>query len=199
MIFSLTPRTPTLDTPRKTGWMALPVVAFVMLALLFGVSLRSGDPSKLPSTFLDKPAPAFAFTAIDGLGTLGPPVNGFDQATLAAGAVTVVNFWASWCAPCVDEHPQLITLKGRPGVTLAGVNVKDDPAAARQFLARYGNPFAMIGADRAGRGSIEWGVYGTPETFIVNGRGVIVYKHVGPITADALAKKIIPMIEAARR
>ena len=111
----------------------------------------------------------------------------------------MLNFWASWCAPCVEEHPQLVALKGRRGIAVVGVNVKDDPTAARQFLNRYGNPFSMIGADRVGRGSIEWGVYGTPETFILNGKGLITYKHVGPISNDALEKKILPAIEAARR
>ena len=199
---------PGLPRPRAFGWVAFPVVAFATVAALFAVSLK-GDPSKLPSAFLGKPVPAFAFTPVDGLGatgigttgtgTTGTLVNGFDQAALGHGSVTVVNFWASWCAPCIDEHPQLVALKDRPGLVVAGVNVKDDPAAARQFLNRYGNPFAIIGADRTGRGSIEWGVYGTPETFIVDGKGVILFKHVGPISPDSLEKTILPAIEAAKR
>jgi cytochrome c biogenesis protein CcmG, thiol:disulfide interchange protein DsbE len=193
-----------LDTPRTSGWLALPVVAFATLAVLFGVSLKGGDPSRLPSALLNKPAPNYTFTPVEALGDLAPPVNGFSQSTImdtrsAPNRVTVVNFWASWCAPCVDEHPQLVALKGRPGVVIVGVNVKDDPSNARQFLNRYGNPFAIIGADRVGRGSIEWGVYGTPETFILDAKGVITYKHVGPITPEALEKKVLPAIQAARR
>jgi cytochrome c biogenesis protein CcmG, thiol:disulfide interchange protein DsbE len=184
--------------PRGLGWMALPALLFGTIAILFAIALTPGrDPQRLPSVFLGKPAPAFVFTPVDGLGNIAPPVNGFDQTALAKGGVTVVNFWASWCAPCVDEHPQLTALKGRPGVTLAGVNYKDDPAAARQFLNRYGNPFGALGADKSGRGAIEWGVYGTPETFVINGRGQIVFKHVGPISAGDLEKKILPAITAA--
>ena len=97
--------------------------------------------------------------------------------------MSVVNFWASWCAPCVQEHPLLVALKERTGVQLYGVNYKDQAAAARRFLGRYGNPFAAVGVDANGRAAIEWGVYGMPETFIVNGKGEIVYKHVGPISA----------------
>lgn len=184
--------------PRTIGWVALPVVLFATVALLFTAALTSGnDPSRLPSVFIGKPAPAFAFAAIPDLGSSASKTNGFDQSALADGRVTVLNFWASWCAPCIDEHPQLVTLGTFPGVTLVGVNVKDDPAAARQFLARHGNPFAILGADRNGRGSIEWGVYGTPETFVLNGRGAIVYKHVGPITEADLKGKIGRAIEAA--
>jgi cytochrome c biogenesis protein CcmG, thiol:disulfide interchange protein DsbE len=185
--------------PRRIGWVALPVALFGTVALLFAVALQPGrDPTRLPSMFLGKPAPAYAFAPIEGL-QAGQALNGFDQTAFAGGNVTVVNFWASWCAPCVDEHPQLVALKGTPGVTLAGVNVKDDPANARQFLNRYGNPFAELGADRNGRGSIEWGVYGTPETFILDAKGKIAYKHVGPITPNDLATRILPAIEAARR
>lgn len=184
--------------PRGTGWVALPVVLFATIAVLFLVSLK-GNPNLIPSALLGKPAPVFAFTAIEGLGTAGPATNGFDQSALATGEVTVVNFWASWCAPCVDEHPQLVALKSRTGVRVAGVNVKDDPAAARQFLTRYGNPYTMIGADRTGRGSIEWGVYGTPETFIVDAKGVLRLKHVGPITPEDLDRKILPAIAAAKK
>ena len=184
--------------PRTMGWVAFPLVLFATLAVLFAVSLKSGDPSRLPSAFIGKSARPYAFAPIEALGSAGPAANGFDEKALANGTVTVLNFWASWCAPCVDEHPQLVALKGRPGVTIGGVNVKDDPSAARQFLNRYGNPFNLVGADRNGRGSIEWGVYGTPETFIVNGQGVITYKHVGPITPESLEKKILPAIEAAK-
>jgi cytochrome c biogenesis protein CcmG, thiol:disulfide interchange protein DsbE len=183
----------------RVGWVALPVVLFATLAVLFAVSLKSGDPSRLPSALIGKPVPTFAFGPVEGLGDVGPPINGFDRGALGQGQITVVNFWASWCAPCVQEHPQLVALKGLPGVRVFGVNVKDDPAAARQFLARYGNPYSGIGADRVGRGSIEWGVYGTPETFVVDGAGKIVFKFVGPITAAALAEKILPAIDAARK
>lgn len=180
---------------RGIGWVALPVVLFASVAVLFGVALQPGrDPTRLPSMFIDKSAPAFAFTPIEGLGE-----TGFDQTAFAGGGVTVLNFWASWCAPCIDEHPQLVALKGKAGVTVAGVNVKDEPANARQFLNRYGNPFGRLAADRNGRGSIEWGVYGTPETFILNGKGQITYKHVGPITESDVTAKILPAIEAAKR
>ena len=190
---------PVEGQPGGCGWLAAPLAIFLSVVVLFGVALRSGDPSKLPSAFIGKPAPTYAFTAIDGL-TEASVAGGFDQTALAKGQVSVVNFFASWCAPCVDEHAQLVALKARaPGIALMGVNVKDDPAAARQFLNRYGNPYSTIGADRAGRGSIEWGVYGTPETFIVDGKGVVRLKHVGPILPDDLEREILPAIEKAKK
>ena len=110
-----------------------------------------------------------------------------------------MNFWASWCVPCVQEHPLLVALKERTGVRLYGVNYKDQAAAARRFLGRYGNPFTAVGVDGDGRAAIEWGVYGMPETFVVDGKGRIVYKHVGPITPETLETKIIPAIRAAEK
>ena len=109
-----------------------------------------------------------------------------------------MNFWASWCVPCVQEHPLLVALKERTGVRLYGVNYKDQAAAARRFLGRYGNPFAAVGVDGNGRAAIEWGVYGMPETFVVDGKGRIAYKHVGPISEQTLETKIIPAIRAAQ-
>lgn len=193
----------TPPTPRRIGWVALPVAIFGTIAFLFAVALKpGGDPSRLPSVFIGKPAPAYTFAAIPELSSITTVATGIDQKALTSAAkpgVTVVNFFASWCAPCVDEHPQLTAIAARPGVTLAGINVKDDPAAARQFLSRYGNPFAMIGADRNGRGSIEWGVYGTPETFILDPAGRITFKHVGPISPTDLTAKIYPAIDAANK
>lgn len=193
---------PASNGQRPFGWLVLPAVLFGFIAILFAFALTPGkDPSRLPSVFIGKPAPAYAFAAVPDLGTIAPPVNGFDEKALGKGPgkVTVLNFFASWCAPCVDEHPQLIALGKLPGVTMIGVNVKDDPTAARQFLNRYGNPFAVIGADRNGRGSIEWGVYGTPETFVLNGKGEVTFKHVGPISPADLAAKLLPAVEAARK
>jgi len=187
---------------RGVSWLIVPLAVFGALVALFGVALRSGDPSRLPSPFINKAAPAFAFTAIPGLeaglGGALQVVNGFDAGSLAKGEVSVVNFFASWCEPCVDEHPQLSALSGRPGVRLVGVNTKDKPANVLQFLTRYGNPYSTLGADTAGRGAIEWGVYGTPETFIVDGRGVIRLKHVGPISPETLEREIWPAIERAK-
>ena len=177
-------------------WLAAPLVIFVTVAALFVIALQKGDPSKLPSALIGKAVPVFAFAGVEGL---SEGAAGFDQGALGKGQVSVVNFFASWCAPCVDEHPQLTALKARGVAAVYGVNVKDEPAAARQFLSRYGNPYGVIGADRAGRGSIEWGVYGTPETFIVDGKGAIRWKHVGPITKKDLELEILPEIEKAKK
>ena len=109
--------------------------------------------------------------ALEGLTDGTRPVPAFGAADLAAGHVSVVNFWASWCVPCVQEHPLLVALKEQTGVRLYGVNYKDQAAAARRFLGRYGNPFAAVGVDADGRAAIEWGVYGMPETFVVERQG----------------------------
>ena len=175
-----------------------PLAIFAVMAALFAFALRSGDPSKLPSALIGKRAPAVSLPALDGLNDGGRPVAGFDTADLAKGEVTVVNFWASWCAPCVQEHPLLVALKEQTGVKLYGINYKDQAATARRFLGRYGNPFTAVGVDGNGRAAIEWGVTGMPETFIVNGKGEIVYKHIGPISPQTLEGKIIPLVRAAR-
>jgi cytochrome c biogenesis protein CcmG/thiol:disulfide interchange protein DsbE len=175
-----------------------PLAIFAALAAIFAFALRSGDPSRLPSALIGKPVPVIALAPVEGLTDGGRLVGGFSSADLASGQVSVVNFWASWCVPCVQEHPLLVALKEQTGVRLYGVNYKDQAAAARRFLGRYGNPFAAVGVDGDGRAAIEWGVYGMPETFIVDGKGRIAYKHVGPITPAALEAKIIPAIRAAQ-
>jgi cytochrome c biogenesis protein CcmG/thiol:disulfide interchange protein DsbE len=152
-----------------------------------------GEPSKLPSALIGKSVPEF-----DGLTDENKSVPGFDTAALARGDVSVVNFWASWCIPCQQEHAMLMRLKQRTGVSIYGINYKDQTAAARRFLGLHGNPFRAVGVDGNGRTAIEWGVYGMPETFIVDGKGRIAYKHVGPITVEVLAETIIPAIRAAQ-
>ena len=147
---------------------------------------------------IGKPAPATNFPPVDGLLADSRDVPGFATADLANGKVTVVNFWASWCGPCVEEHPLLAGLKVAAGVDVFGVNYKDQASSARRFLGRYGNPFAAVGTDDNGRNAIEWGVYGMPETFIVNGKGEIIYKHVGPLSTEAIKGKIVPLIEKAK-
>ena len=175
-----------------------PLAIFGILAVIFAFALKSGDPSKLPSALIGKPVPNIALAGLDGLSDAGRPVGGFASADLAAGQVSVVNFWASWCVPCVQEHPLLVALKERTSVRLYGVNYKDQAAAARRFLGRYGNPFSAVGVDGDGRAAIEWGVYGMPETFVVDGEGRIAYKHVGPISAETLETKVIPAIRTAQ-
>jgi cytochrome c biogenesis protein CcmG/thiol:disulfide interchange protein DsbE len=175
-----------------------PLAIFTLLAIIFAFALRTGDPSKLPSALIGKTAPAIELQGLEGLNEAGRPVGGFASADLAKGQVSVVNFWASWCVPCVQEHPVLVALKERTGVRVYGVNYKDQAAAARRFLGRYGNPYFAVGVDGNGRAAIEWGVYGMPETFIVNGKGEIAYKHVGPITPETLETRIIPAIRAAQ-
>jgi cytochrome c biogenesis protein CcmG/thiol:disulfide interchange protein DsbE len=180
--------------PRRLLW---PLVIFGVFVLLSVLALRSGDPSRLPSALIGKRVPDITLPGLQGLSRDGHPVAGFTAADLAAGQTSVVNFWASWCRPCVQEHPLLIALKERTGARLYGVNYKDVTEDARRFLGHHGNPFEAVGTDGNGRAAIEWGVYGMPETFVVNGKGQIVYKHVGPITAETLETKLIPAVRGA--
>ena len=147
---------------------------------------------------IGKPAPNTTFPPVEALLADGRAVPGFSNSDLAKGKVSIVNFWASWCAPCVEEHVLIADLKFAAGVDVYGVNYKDEAAAARRFLGRYGNPFNAVGADSKGRNAIDWGVYGMPETFIVNGRGEIIYKHVGALTPESIRAKILPVIDAAK-
>lgn len=188
----------TVSQKKGLGWVVAPLLVFGAMAALFGFALTEGDPSKLPSALIGKPVPQTTFPSLPGLAQNGQPLPGFESSDLARGEVTVVNFWASWCAPCVQEHPLLGELKTRSGVAIYGVNYKDKEENARRFIGRYGNPFDAIGTDMSGRNAIEWGVYGMPETFVVTGRGEIAYKHVGPISEDSLERKLLPAIAAAK-
>jgi cytochrome c biogenesis protein CcmG, thiol:disulfide interchange protein DsbE len=181
--------------PRRSRLLVLlPLAVFLTLAALFFFRLGSGDPSRLPSALIGRPAPDTNFAAVPGLNTRdGTAMPGIAAADFK-GAVTLVNVWASWCVPCHDEAPLLDAHKR---IRIVGINYKDQPDNARRFLGRYGNPFVAAGADPKGRASIEWGVYGVPETFIVGRDGKIAYKLVGPITEANLARVIKPEIEKA--
>jgi cytochrome c biogenesis protein CcmG/thiol:disulfide interchange protein DsbE len=183
---------------RNLSWVIAPVLIFGAIVALFAFALQTGDPSRLPSALIGKPAPATQFPPLEGLVDDGRPVPGFSSAQLAGGKVSVVNFWASWCIPCAEEQPLLIELQKQTGVALYGVNYKDDAVAARRFLGRYGNPFTAVGTDTVGRSAIEWGVYGMPETYVLNGRGEIVFKHVGPISPESLQARLVPAIAQAQ-
>lgn len=186
--------------PEKRGfsWVVLPAVLFAGLALLFFVALQSGNPSRLPSALVGKPVPTMSFAPLEGLNASGKPVPGVTPELLSDGNVTLVNFWASWCAPCVEEHPVLVAIGQRTGVRIVGINYKDPPPGGRRFLGRYGNPYAAVGVDASGRGAIEWGVAGMPETFVIDGKGRVRYKHIGPIFPKDVETKILPALAAAQ-
>ena len=183
---------------RRNVLVFLPLVAFTALAALFFYRLGAGDPSRLPSALIGHPIPATDLPPLPGLERDGKPVPGLTNATFE-GAVTLVNVWASWCVPCHDEVPFLDQLSKDKRIQLVGINYKDSPDNARRFLNRYGNPFVATGRDEAGRASIDWGVYGVPETFLVGRDGRITYKLIGPITAANLAGTLQPEIEKALR
>jgi cytochrome c biogenesis protein CcmG/thiol:disulfide interchange protein DsbE len=174
----------------------MPLLVFAALTALFFYRLGTGDPSRLPSALIGKPAPALALPPLEGLVREGKSVPGLDPAAFS-GRVTLINVWASWCVPCRDEHPYLTKLAGDRRLTLVGINYKDAPENARRFLGRFGNPFAAVGVDQGGRATIEWGVYGVPETFLVGRDGKIAYKQVGPIDEQALARLMAEIEKAA--
>jgi cytochrome c biogenesis protein CcmG/thiol:disulfide interchange protein DsbE len=170
----------------------LPLLALMALVAVFAFSIDR-DPSLVRSVLIDRPAPEFAMPPVPELG-----VPGFDTATLT-GEVSVVNVFASWCIPCRDEHPLLVALKDTTGIRLLGINQADAPENARAFLAELGNPYDAVGADRDRRVSIDWGVYGVPETFVVDAEGTITFKHVGPLTPQTIETELLPAIAAARK
>lgn len=174
----------------------LPLIGLVLLAALFWFKLGAGDPSQLPSALIGKPVPQTDLPAIAGLTRDGQPVPGLATADFV-GKVTLVNVWASWCVPCHDEAPLLTKLAEDKRIRVAGINYKDQPDNARRFLGRYGNPFAVSGADPNGRAAIEWGVYGVPETFVVGRDAKIAFKLVGPITPENLDSVLKPALEKA--
>ncbi len=193
------PADETRGTRAGGAWrMALPLVLFLALAGLFFVGLQSGDPSKLPSALIGKPVPEFDLPPLEGLKHDGAQVGGLKTGDLKGKGVQIVNFWASWCLPCRDEHPFLERLTKESKAPLVGINYKDKTAAARRFLGQLGNPFQAVGVDTNGSAAIEWGVYGMPETFIVGDDGTILYKHVGPIDARDVEAELLPAIRKAR-
>jgi cytochrome c biogenesis protein CcmG/thiol:disulfide interchange protein DsbE len=185
------------DKPKRRLAVLLPLVFFLALAALFFFRLGSGDPSRIPSALIGHPAPETNMPAVPGLLTRdGKQMPGIEAAAFK-GAVTLINVWASWCIPCHDEAPLLNTLSEDSRIRVIGINYKDQPDNARRFLGRYGNPFAAAGADGNGRASMEWGVYGVPETFLVGRDGRIAYKLVGPITEANIQSVLKPEIEKA--
>jgi cytochrome c biogenesis protein CcmG, thiol:disulfide interchange protein DsbE len=170
----------------------VPVAVFGGLAYLLLDSLRAPPPDQLPSALVGKPAPVFALPALDNRTTA------FRRADLTAGRVTVLNVWASWCAPCRLEAPMLDRLKILNGVALYGLVYKDKAENARQFLSEVGDPFARIDLDAQGRAAIDWGVYDVPETFVIDGKGIVRLRYSGPITEDVLLQVLLPAIGQAR-
>jgi len=172
----------------------VPVIVFFAIAAFFFVGLRERmrvAPNELPSVLIGKPSPMIALPALDN------QVQAFTPADLRAGHVSIVNVFASWCVPCREEAPSLAAIAKLKGVALYGMVQKDTPEKVRAFLADVGDPYRRIDLDADGRASIEWGVYGVPETFVVDGRGIIRLRYAGALTPDVLDSTILPAIANA--
>ena len=192
MTETLTAATPTTSRVVKIrSAFLVPVLLFAALAISLGWGLTH-NPRDLPSALIGKPVPEFAL----------PPVQGRKRGLVSAdlkGAVSLVNVFASWCTACRVEHPILLRLQSDGIVPIHGLNYKDRPQDAAEWLDRLGDPYTRTGADISGRVAIDWGVYGVPETYVVVKNGQIAYKHIGAVTPDVLRKKILPLIERLRR
>jgi cytochrome c biogenesis protein CcmG/thiol:disulfide interchange protein DsbE len=170
----------------------LPLAIFLTLAGVFLTQLLSGrDISAVPSALLGEPAPKTELPPLEGIS-----LPGIDTAQFA-GKVTLLNVFASWCAPCREEHPVLMALAQDDRFRIVGLNYKDKPENARRFLGDLGNPYDAVGTDEAGRSAIDWGVYGVPETFLIGKDGKIAFKHVGPLTVQSVQTTLLPQIEKA--
>ncbi len=186
------PDGPATETKQaKRSWVVfLPLGVFAVLAAVFLIMLLADrNTSTVPSALIGQLAPQTDLRPLDPTLSVGLNSQNFK------GNITLVNVWASWCAPCRQEHPFLMELAKDKRFVIAGLNHKDDPSNARAFLAELGDPYRVIGVDPNGRTSIDWGVYGVPETFLVDQEGIIRLKHVGPLTADAVRTVLMPAIE----
>lgn len=177
---------------------ALPLLIFAVLALIFWSQLNSGrDVSEIPSALIGTKAPMLAMPPLEGAATpSGEPMPALDD-TAVKGKLTLVNVWASWCVPCRQEHPIILELSKDPRLTVVGINYKDRNENALRFLGELGNPFSAIGVDPNGKAAIDWGVYGIPESYLVDASGTIVYKRVGPFDEKSLKEGLFPAIEKA--
>ena len=171
----------------KRLWFLIPLGAFLALAIVLAVGLKR-DPREVPSPLIDKPAPKFALARLDDA---AKTVRLDDL----KGKVFILNVWASWCVACREEHPLLVEFAKKKVVPLYGLNYKDQREDANRWLARFGNPYDASLYDVEGRVGIDFGVYGVPETFVIDQNGVIRFKHIGPITPDVLATKIEPLLK----
>lgn len=177
--------------PRKL-FVLLPLLVFLALAGVFLMQLLSGrDLSVVPSALIGQAAPKTVLPPLEGIS-----LPGLNSAEFI-GKVTLVNVWASWCGPCRDEHPVIVSLAKDERLTIVGLNYKDKAENARRFLGDLGNPYDAVGVDPNGRAAIDWGVYGIPETFLVGKDGKIAFKHVGPMSPETVATTLMPEIEKA--
>ena len=177
---------------RKLLFLIPLLIAFGLFGFFYAGLKDERDPSALPSALLDKPAPQFDLPALLA-----------DRPGLATsdlkGSVQLVNVFASWCVPCRAEHPILMRMAKEDGLTIHGIAYKDKPEDSRAFLASLGNPYDRVGLDESGRTAIDWGVYGVPETYVVDRDGIIRWKYTGPLTPELLDGKILPLIESLRK
>jgi cytochrome c biogenesis protein CcmG/thiol:disulfide interchange protein DsbE len=174
----------------KLPWRFLvPAAAFAVLVGFFVVGLQR-DPGQIPSPLIGKPAPAFS------LESLGDPAWKVGPGDLA-GRPWLLNVWATWCAGCRDEHEMLLTIARENAVPIMGLNWRDDRALALRWLEQLGNPYVAVAYDPEGRTAIDWGVYGAPETFLIDAGGQVVRKHIGPLTAEAWQRDFVPLLEGA--
>ena len=168
---------------------ALPLVAVIVLVLFLAVGLNRGDPKALPSPFIGKPAPQFE------LPTLKDPERTVGSKDLA-GNVALVNVWATWCVGCRAEHAFLLDLEQNSGIPIYGINWRDTRPDALRWIQQLGDPYVASGFDDAGRVGIDWGVYGAPETFLVDADGVVLHKHLGPLDRGAWERDFLPLINS---
>lgn len=171
-----------------TGY--IPLAVFLVMAVFLGIGLTK-DPREVPSPLIGKPVPEFEL----------PPVKGHTLGLATAdlkGEVSLVNVFASWCVACREEHPLWLELKQKNLVPIHGLNYKDKPEDAQAWLSELGDPYTRTGADISGRVGIDWGVYGVPETFVIDRNGIIAYKQIGPISPEILQETILPLIAKLR-
>jgi len=171
---------------KKKRWLLIPLALFLVLLGFLAVGLKR-DPHEIPSPLVGKAAPNFSLPRLEA------PEQRISPADFK-GKVWLLNVWASWCVSCRDEHPVLVEFSRRNLVPLVGLDYKDTPAEAQAWLARFGNPYGMIAVDADGRIGIDYGVYGVPETYVIDKQGLIAHKHIGPLTPEVIEQEILPLI-----